>query len=89
MLFAAALMTLFAALAAEVRSQNGSDISAERQRWSGRRGGRERNESNQEARILVIAPRHAVKKWRFETASAESTGTVKFKFQSPPRPSHF
>jgi TonB family protein len=30
--------------------------------------------------ILVTAAVDAVKKWRFETASAESTGTVEFKF---------
>jgi TonB family protein len=30
--------------------------------------------------ILVNAAVDAVKKWRFETASAESTGTVEFKF---------
>lgn len=30
--------------------------------------------------ILVTAAVDAVKKWRFETASAESTGTVEFRF---------
>ena len=30
--------------------------------------------------ILVTAALDAVKKWRYETASAESTGTVEFKF---------
>jgi TonB family protein len=30
--------------------------------------------------ILVNAAVDAVKKWRFETASAESTGTVEFRF---------
>jgi TonB family protein len=30
--------------------------------------------------ILVNAAMDAVKKWRFETASAESTGTVEFRF---------
>jgi TonB family protein len=30
--------------------------------------------------ILVNAAMDAVKKWKFETASAESTGTVEFKF---------
>ncbi len=30
--------------------------------------------------ILVTAAVDAVKKWKFETASAESTGTVEFKF---------
>ena len=30
--------------------------------------------------ILVTAALDAVKKWRFEPASAESTGTVEFKF---------
>ena len=30
--------------------------------------------------ILVNAATEAVKKWRFETASAESTGTVEFRF---------
>ena len=31
--------------------------------------------------ILVNAALDAVKKWRFETAGAESTGTVEFKFE--------
>jgi TonB family protein len=31
--------------------------------------------------ILINAALAAVKKWRFETASAESTGTVEFKFE--------
>jgi len=31
--------------------------------------------------ILVTAAVDAVKKWRFETASGESTGTVEFKFE--------
>jgi TonB family protein len=31
--------------------------------------------------ILINAALEAVKKWRFETASAESTGTVEFKFE--------
>jgi TonB family protein len=31
--------------------------------------------------ILVTAAVEAVKKWRFETASGESTGTVEFKFE--------
>jgi TonB family protein len=31
--------------------------------------------------ILVNAALEAVKKWKFETASAESTGTLEFKFQ--------
>src|ERR1700730_3882943 len=31
--------------------------------------------------ILVNAAVDAVKKWRFETASAESTGTVEFRFE--------
>jgi hypothetical protein len=30
--------------------------------------------------ILVNAAVDAVKKWRYETASAESTGTVEFRF---------
>ena len=31
--------------------------------------------------ILINAALEAVKKWRFETASAESSGTVEFKFE--------
>ena len=31
--------------------------------------------------ILINAAVDAVRKWRFETASAESTGTVEFKFE--------